>query len=296
MLAPTHEEEITHLVAQNVSSYRQLPLRLFQIGPKFRNEARPKGGLLRCREFLMKDLYTFDATEQDAISTYNQVCEAYSRIFERLELRVFKAKASSGAIGGNHSHEFHIACQSGQDTVLHCNNCRFVGNSEVFADGSKCPQCSSSNNFSSMRALEVGHTFLLGEKYSQILDAKFNDQTGQQKRMQMGCYGIGVSRLMAAIVEASHDEQGIIWPRAVSPFQAYVIPLTSSSVGSFSLPSEFKNCLLDDRENISFSRKFKDAQLSGLSSIIILGSKRSADGIEVYSRRQLSDNKGDGTA
>jgi prolyl-tRNA synthetase len=284
LLAPTHEEEITQLVAQNINSYRQLPLRLYQIGPKFRNEARPKGGLLRCREFLMKDLYTFDCSQEASITTYNEVCEAYDKIFVRLGISSIKAKASSGAIGGSHSHEYHISCESGQDTVLHCQNCSFAGNSEVFSD-SKCSNCGSIE-LKDIRALEIGHTFLLGEKYSRALDAKFKDQQGKQQLMQMGCFGIGVSRLMAAIVEANHDETGIIWPKAVAPFHAYVIPLASKH-DSCSLPAEFQTCLLDDRENLSFSRKFKDAQLSGIPNIIFLGSSRSANGIEIYSRTEI---------
>ncbi len=286
LLAPTHEEEITHLVAQNINSYRQLPLRLYQIGPKFRNEARPKGGLLRCREFLMKDLYTFDANEESAIATYSEVCEAYDRIFKRLEIAAIKAKASSGAIGGSHSHEYHIACESGQDSVLQCQKCNFTGNSEVFTD-SKCSQCGS-HDFKEVKALEIGHTFLLGEKYSRVLEAKFKDQQGKQQVMQMGCFGIGVSRLLAAIVEVSNDENGIIWPKAVAPFDAYVIPLSSDSI---TVPAEFQNCLLDDRENLSFSRKFKDAQLSGLPQILVLGGSRSADGIEIYPRTEKFGNK-----
>lgn len=288
LLAPTHEEEITQLAAQNINSYRQLPLRLYQIGPKFRNEARPKGGLLRCREFLMKDLYTFDVTENAAVTTYNEVCAAYDRIFARLEISAIKAKASSGAIGGIHSHEYHIPCESGQDTVLRCEKCNFTGNSEVFFE-SKCTQCGSSE-LRDVRALEIGHTFLLGERYSRALDAKFKDSQGKPQFMQMGCFGIGVSRLMAAIVEASHDENGIIWPKAVSPFDAYVIPL-SSTLESYSLPAEFQSCLLDDRENLSFSRKFKDAQLSGIPNILVLGSSRSADGVEIYSRAEKHVNK-----
>lgn len=282
LLAPTHEEEITQLVAQNVNSYRSLPLRLYQVGPKFRKEARPKGGLLRCREFIMKDLYTFDTNLAEAKATYNQVCDAYRRIFSRMGIKFHQAVASSGAIGGNHSHEFHIECESGQDTLNTCQSCQFGGNSEVFTD-SKCPQCGSTH-MSAVRGLEIGHTFLLGDKYSQALNAKFKDQVGKEQFMQMGCYGIGVSRLMAAIVEANNDSNGIIWPSTVAPFDAYVIPLSDKQ-----FDIHYNDCLLDDRNNISFSRKFKDAQLSGIPNIVVTGSSRSLDGIEIYSRNDQNN-------
>lgn len=282
LLAPTHEEEITQLVAHSINSYRHLPLRLYQIGTKFRKEARPKGGLLRCREFVMKDMYTFDSNLEEAEATYNQVCEAYRKIFTRMGIKFYQAVASSGAIGGSHSQEFHIECESGQDIITNCQSCNYVANAEVVT-GDKCPRCGSAN-ITALRGLEIGHTFLLGDKYSRALNAKFKDQAGKEQFIQMGCFGIGVSRLMAAIIEANNDSNGIIWPTSVAPFDAYVIPLSDKS---FNVP--FCDCLLDDRENLSFSRKFKDAQLSGIPNIVVTGSNRSFDGIEVYTRSEQSN-------
>lgn len=284
ILAPTHEEEITTLVASFTNSYRQLPLRLYQIGEKFRNEARARGGLLRCREFVMKDLYTFDRSLQDAQTTYNEVCQAYSDIFTKLGLKFYRAQASSGAIGGSSSHEFHLECESGQDTILQCTNCQFVGNLEVFQDKThpKCLNCANTT-FSTKNGLEIGHTFLLGSKYSSILDAKYKDQQGKETVMEMGCYGIGVTRLLAAIVEASHDDQGIIWPSLIAPFQYYIIPLTHEIPNATILES---SSLYDDRHGLSFSHKFKDALLTGIPNIIVIGGKKSPnlDGIETYKR------------
>lgn len=271
VLAPTHEEEITSLVASLVSSYKQLPLRLYQIGEKFRNEARPRGGLLRCREFVMKDLYTFDRNEREAQETYDLVCEAYRALFSRLGLKTYQAQASSGAIGGSRSHEFHIECPSGQDSIYSCNSCDFVGNQEVLSgERPVCPKCSASA-MTRRKGLEIGHAFLLGSKYSSVLNAKFKSRDGTQTAMEMGCFGIGVSRLMAAIVEASHDENGIVWPVSMAPFDNFVIPLVD---GTCSVEGINGSCLLDDRPSLSYSHKFKDALLSGIPNIIVLGGKR----------------------
>lgn len=285
VLAPTHEEEITTLAASLVNSYRQLPLRLYQIGEKFRNEARPRGGLLRCREFVMKDLYTFDRSIEEARETYEEVCRVYRETFKGLGLTVYQAQASSGAIGGSHSHEFHLECQDGQDTILMCSNCSFVGNSEVVNIQHTCPKCNSSN-LTAKKGLEIGHTFLLGSKYSSLLDAKFKDPQGKEIVMEMGCYGIGVSRLLAAIVEASHDENGIIWPTSISPFTSYIIPINEAA---FNIPEMFSNqsALIDDRPGLSFSHKFKDALLTGFPNILVLGGKKSSvfPDVEWYKRR-----------
>lgn len=292
ILAPTHEEEITTLVASLANSYRQLPLRLYQIGDKFRNEARPRGGLLRCREFVMKDLYTFDKSLEEARDTYEQVCRVYRDTFKGLGLSVYQAQASSGAIGGSHSHEFHLECSDGQDTILACPSCDFAGNLEVLQSPHACPKCSDTN-LVSKKGLEIGHTFLLGSKYSSLLDAKFKDQHGNERVMEMGCYGIGVSRLLAAIVEASHDQKGIIWPSIISPFSSYIIPLDPTNSSNIlniekSLPVPFSSqpALLDDRPNLSFSHKFKDALLTGFPNILVLGGKKASTfpGIEWYKR------------
>lgn len=291
LLAPTHEEEITSLVAASVNSYRQLPLRLYQIGAKFRNEARPRGGLLRCREFIMKDLYTFDKSVEESQSTYEDVCKAYSFIFNRLGLQYHRVVASSGAIGGSHSHEFQLESTTGQDTIKLCNSCGFKGNEEVFTSSSTeiCPKCSASDLISK-QGLEIGHTFLLGTKYSKPFDAKFKSQDGHEMLMEMGCYGIGVSRLLAAVVEACHDQFGIIWPNIISPYSSYIIPLSPDYSAHLNQISVQTPSLLDDRHNLSFSRKFKDALLSGIPNIFVLGSRLNSSGIEWHQRIQGSAN------
>jgi len=282
VLAPTHEEEITSLVASLANSYRQLPVRLYQIGEKFRNEARPRGGLLRCREFVMKDLYTFDRNFEEAQITYSTVCEAYRKLFIRFGLTFYQAQASSGAIGGSCSHEFHIECPSGQDTVYSCNSCDFVGNQEVLLSDTTCPKCNSTD-LSSIKGLEIGHTFLLGNKYSSTLNAKFKNQDGSLSVMEMGCFGIGVSRLLAAIVESSHDDKGIIWPSLIAPFDNYIIPLKDTT-GLSLLDNIAGSSLFDDRPGLSYSHKLNDALLTGIPNIWVIGGKRAFGGIEHYKR------------
>lgn len=300
VLAPTHEEEITQLIASTISSYRQLPLRLYQIGTihslcrhqltrlvvgiKYRNEARPKGGLLRCREFLMKDLYTFDCSAVGARETYNSVCAGYQRLFSQLELPFHQARASTGAIGGSLSHEFHIESASGQDTLLHCSDCGFCGNAELIAPG-PCPECAQ-GQLQSKRGLEIGHTFILGTRYSAALGATFKNAAGDNVPMEMGCYGIGVSRLMAAVVECSHDAAGIRWPRVLSPFSAYVLSASDEEPRLVDgVPQRLlADALIDNRPNMSFSRKFKDALLSGIPDIVVVGSRQSTTGVEWHQR------------
>jgi len=280
IMAPTHEEEITCLASQHIKSYRQLPLRMYQIGTKYRNEARPRGGLLRCREFLMKDLYTFDVNEEAAKRTYQEVSDAYHRIFKRIDLPIHMALASSGAIGGSLSHEFHLATPVGQDQIMHCTNCARAFNTEL--RHKICPHCQHGSSLQAMQGLEVGHTFYLGTKYASAFNAAFRDANNQQHLLEMGCYGIGVSRLVAACVEATHDENGIIWPTAIAPFDTYLIAASSESGYCPNLPPS--SVLIDDRLEVSFSRRFKDALLSGIPNIVITGGKRSPSGLEFYKR------------
>ncbi|KAI9209729.1 prolyltRNA synthetase putative [Polychytrium aggregatum] len=466
ILAPTHEEEITQLVASEISSYRQMPLRLYQIGKKYRDELRPRLGLLRGREFIMKDMYSFDVSEQDALTTYDEVRGAYDRILTRIGLPFVSAEADSGEIGGDRSHEYHLISPVGEDTVLTCGNCGYVANEEravghivvpastsssrdvvdeavsqllvshrsrlpldlqaldfsdikaelalvgespeqlvivllrrgrrmnsiktkahslvadqdlrfvddrqkheilqalstsqgslrgltVLVDtsiptavsphgspssglpeqmqgnsslatglsqpsfqyaigdfhnadaGDGCPKCNSSSSnpehlLKGHRAIEVAHTFYLGTKYSVPLDATYKTESGVREPMQMGCYGIGVSRMVAAIVESSHDNDGIIWPSAVSPYRVCIIPLFQKKNAASNsklqagidqvydrLSRRFGNdIIIDDRMGLTPGYKIKDSLLVGYSDIVVLGKSWLNDGlVEVQSRR-----------
>lgn len=425
-LGPTHEEIITTLVDADVHSYRHLPLLLYQIQNKYRDEIRPRFGLMRGREFIMKDLYSFDIDEEGLDISYHKMYEAYNRIFQRLKLQYRVVEADSGAIGGNESHEFMVLAENGEAEIVYCKNCDYGANTEkavcsleepkvteeeqlelekvhtpgqrtiqdlvdymnipkekqiktliYYADeelvaaivrgdrelneikfknvlgcnqlfmadetavkqlcsagfgslgpvglplktyidlevsqmknfacganeddyhfinvnlgrdftpagindirnavaGDSCPVCSAP--LYSMRGIEVGHIFKLGTKYSEVLEANYLDQKGQEKPMVMGCYGIGISRTMAAAVEQSADENGIVWPLPITPFEVIIVPVNSKNEeqmqAAWSLYEEFKQegleTIIDDRDERA-GVKFKDADLIGIPLRITIG-------------------------
>ncbi|NMA51451.1 MAG: proline--tRNA ligase, partial [Peptococcaceae bacterium] len=442
-LGPTHEEIITTLVRGDVNSYKQLPLLLYQIQNKYRDERRPRFGLMRGREFIMKDLYSFDRDEEGLEISYRKMHTAYTRIFQRCGLRFRPVEADSGAIGGSDTHEFMVLADSGEATVLYCENqicgyaannekaavlpetihdeaepqslttvatpgcrsvedvtgllkirdkniiktiiyetenglvaalvrgdreineikllnalgclrlelagaeavqqatgaavgfagpvglkgCKLVADPEVMtmvnavtganqtdmhclnvnpgrdftADivedirmvqaGEPCPHCGAP--LLEAKGIEVGQIFKLGDKYSKVLGANFLDENGRKKPIIMGCYGIGVSRTMAAAIEQNHDENGIIWPLAISPYQVVVVPVSSKDEGQMSLAENLYQDLwqagieavLDDRPERA-GVKFKDADLIGYPLRITIGSKAvTEDLVEIRSRK-----------
>ncbi|KAI1419731.1 class II aaRS and biotin synthetase [Xylaria sp. FL1777] len=455
ILAPTHEEEITTLVAKTVKSYKSLPLRLYQIGRKYRDEIRPRHGVLRSREFVMKDLYTFDHSLKSALKTYEEARAAYNRLFDELKLPYLVAEASSGDIGGDLSHEYHLPSPIGEDNVISCTDCNYVANEELatarpipledqsstegdtakssstpaqvwrgiskdrktlvnvwypasfadadinthaiksilpsldsslkdalplwqstlssanpstsderpqllnivdyrlgqrFADslkdqpsqfpiipnqspvesprldeqyitssangepvntiyihdGDHCPRCTS-GKLTVQKAIELGHTFHLGTKYSDALNARVQVPSamvgaGSKKSdsmtsvsMQMGCHGIGVSRIIGAVANHLADDRGLNWPRAIAPFEVVVIPGKNMETDAMTVtwflsePSDTSppiDLALDDRTESSFPWKLKDADLVGYPVIVILGRKWTSDGLcEVQCRR-----------
>ncbi|MFH0918564.1 MAG: proline--tRNA ligase [Candidatus Omnitrophota bacterium] len=275
-LGPTHEEVITDLIKNNLSSYRQLPLVLYQIQTKFRDELRPRFGLIRCCEFIMKDAYSFDQDEAGLDKNYQLMYAAYKRIFSRCGLETLITEADSGVMGGKVSHEFMAPAPQGEDIVLRCPKCKL---SRAFKEeAGVCPECNVP--LDKINTIEVGHIFKLGTKYSQAMQANFPDSLGQLKPLIMGCYGIGVSRLISAIIEQNNDSDGIIWPQEVAPFGIIVLPLdvTNQEVmqAAKSLYQELKDngldVLLDDRDERA-GVKFKDADLIGVPVSIIIGKK-----------------------
>ncbi|KAI7818323.1 hypothetical protein BC939DRAFT_463243 [Gamsiella multidivaricata] len=444
LLAPTHEEEVTTLIAKEIQSYRQLPIRVYQVGRKFRDELRARSGLLRGKEFLMKDLYTFDVSEEEAMKTYDEVVLAYRRIMQRLGVPYAVAEADTGNIGGTHSHEFHILSRVGEDSLLSCASCGYTSNEEraigviptdptkaatkfrnseavpkwiesldvvprsavrinpklkfgimktpsaddaqpeictmvaVATSGDRdvneikvskaigkvefvdsledlkpllgdtkvdklklcvdqslypgqtslrskqvalqgnipddlkamvrsrdanadlqvvygdyhnckpddgCPHCfqlkDSMEPMQMTRAIEIGHTFMLGTKYSQPLDAVFAPASGTTPEpMQMGCYGLGITRLLASIIEASHDHKGIIWPEAVAPFRVVIV--TSEDEGCINAAEDVHDVvqkalnaksevIIDDRTDTTLGFKMKDAELIGYPWMVVIG-------------------------
>lgn len=292
-LGPTHEEVITELVKTHIHSYRQLPLILYQIQTKFRDEIRPRFGVVRACEFIMKDAYSFDKDEVGLNKNYNLMHNAYKRIFRRLGLKFLTLEADPGVMGGNISHEFMVPAESGEDLVLRCPKCKFAKsvNEESNSKEAICPQCN--NRLEKLNTIEVGHIFKLGAKYSDILGAKFLDDKGKLKPIIMGCYGIGVSRLIAAIIEQNHDKDGIIWPAEVSPFQVLITPVdvTDKKIRTEALKiyaglnKENIVSLLDDRDERA-GVKFKDADLIGISLGIIVGKSTLKNGKTEVKRRK----------
>jgi prolyl-tRNA synthetase len=275
-LGPTHEEVITELIRTHVSSYKQMPLVLYQIQTKFRDEIRPRFGVVRACEFIMKDAYSFDTTVEGLRVNYQAMHEAYQRIFSRCGLTVVTVEADSGVMGGEISHEFLVPAESGEDAVLVCPSCR---GARGYREGKsmECPTCHAACN--KTNAIELGHTFQLGTKYSQTLGANFLDASGQLKPIIMGCYGIGVSRLIAAAIEQNHDDNGIVWPREVSPYQVIILALnvdepkimhTATQLYA-QLSASGITALLDDRDERA-GVKFKDADLLGVTLQVIIGS------------------------
>ncbi|MDD2927854.1 MAG: proline--tRNA ligase [Candidatus Omnitrophica bacterium] len=266
-LGPTHEEVITELVKSQVSSYKQLPLVLYQIQTKFRDELRPRFGLVRACEFIMKDAYSFDQDEAGLDKNYQAMHAAYLRIFKRCGLDVITTEADSGVMGGKVSHEFMVPAKDGEDVV------------EVNAE--------------KVNAIEVGHIFKLGTKYSASLGANFLDAKGQLKPVIMGCYGIGVSRLISSVIEQNNDQDGIIWPREVAPYKVMILVLDAGDKKIMDLALtvyqelEKKGIepLLDDRDERG-GVKFKDADLLGIPLQVIVGKNSLKDAtLELKIRR-----------
>ncbi|KAK9413621.1 hypothetical protein SUNI508_11830 [Seiridium unicorne] len=417
LLAPTHEEEITSFFSNHLS-YKNLPLRIYQIGRKYRDELRPRHGLLRSREFLMKDLYTFDADVETALQTYSEVRAAYSRLFDELKLPYLVAEASSGDIGGDLSHEYHLPSSVGEDNVISCDSCAYVANEELavsnpgstenresdavkrtwygiskdrstlitvdytttidatvspinthavkdivpdldpsiddarswyqssgdggnsslktislvdqsykhggkedigslasaeepitrhpktgellnllrIQDGDSCAQCGS-GKLQVQKAVELGHTFHLGTRYSEPLNAKVRLSENVLVPMQMGCHGIGVSRIIGAVADHLADKKGLNWPRAIAPYEVIVIPgrhtkeedvdLVYDHLDKHDSSGDGKplDVVLDDRSE-SFAWKMNDADVIGYPVIVLLGRRWDADRVcEVQCRR-----------
>lgn len=279
-LGPTHEEVITTIVRDAISSYKKLPIALYQIQTKFRDEFRPRFGLMRGREFIMKDLYTFSQTEEDLDRWYYLVRGAYINILNRLSLNYRIVKADSGNIGGDVSEEFMILCEIGEDTIAYSDSSQFAVNIEVgdYPEGSPSPD--GLGTIKHAKGIEAGHIFKLGTKYSIPLGATFIDSDGKTKPIVMGCYGIGVSRLLMAILEQHYIGDKAVWPKEVRPFDVHIIPLDKVDTQGYnialdlydSLKKKGFDVLFDDRSE-SPGVKFKDADFIGIGNRIVVGRK-----------------------
>lgn len=284
-LGPTHEEIVTPLVKDFVTSYKELPIAVYQIQSKFRDELRAKSGVMRGREFGMKDLYSFHTSQEDLEQYYEQVKQAYIRIFRRCGMDVKVTEASGGSFSKKFSHEFQILTPAGEDLLIACPSCTFAQNTEVatLKAGEKCPRCES--ELIETKGVEAGNIFDLGTKFSDAFELTFTDENGDRKPVLMGCYGIGTTRLVGAIVEASHDEKGIVWPKSVAPFQIHVVTLNAKEetmqptilAAAEKLSADLRamnvEVLWDDREGLSAGEKFANADLLGMPVRVVISEK-----------------------
>ncbi len=296
-LSPTNEEAMVNLVRQTVKSYKQLPLNVYQINWKFRDEVRPRFGLMRGREFLMKDAYSFHSTTQDMQREFVLMEETYKKIFTRLGLEFKVVEADSGAIGGAGSKEFMILADSGEDTIMVCDSCDFGANIEVVSEDEKvCPKCGGA--LSQTKGIEAGHIFQLGTTYSKPMRAEFLNKNQKLEPFVMGTYGIGVSRLLAGIIEQNHDEKGAIWTKESAPFLVDIIVAKAKNAEQMEVAervySELQlkgiDVILDDRadKKIGFGVKIKDFELIGLPYAVVIGNDISNGNVELIRRDGLT--------
>jgi prolyl-tRNA synthetase len=295
-LSPTNEEAMVNLVRQTVKSYKQLPLNVYQINWKFRDEVRPRFGLMRGREFLMKDAYSFHATVEDMEREFELMEKTYKKIFTRLGLKFKVVEADSGAIGGAGSKEFMVLADSGEDTIMVCDACDFGANLEVISkDETKCPKCGG--GLSQTKGIEAGHIFQLGTTYSEAMKAEFLNKNQKLEPFVMGTYGIGVSRLLAGIIEQNHDEKGCVWTKESAPFSVDIIVAKAKNAEQMEageklyreLQSKGVDVLLDDRvdKKTGFGVKVKDFELIGISYAVVIGNDISEGKVEMITRDRL---------
>ena len=277
----THEEVITPLVKKFVNSYKDLPVFVYQIQDKFRDELRSKSGILRGVEFIMKDLYSFHIDQKDLDNYYERVKEAYFKIFRRCGIgkETFLTLASGGAFS-KYSHEFQTVTPAGEDTVYLCSKCEVAVNKEIIKEQNfSCPQCKS-KKLKIKKTIEVGNIFKLKEKFSKPFNFKIRDKNGRENWVLMCSYGIGLGRLMGAVVEVHYDKKGIIWPKQVAPYQIHLLALNNSPKvkGAAekiyrSLQKQNIEILYDDRRDKSAGEKFADCDLIGIPLRIVVSEK-----------------------
>ncbi|MFW6298660.1 MAG: proline--tRNA ligase [Bacillota bacterium] len=290
LLGPTHEEVITDIVRDYIDSYKRLPLALYQIQTKYRDELRPRFGLMRGREFVMKDLYTFSENEEGLDQWYQSISEAYTAIFNRVGLETRIVASDTGAIGGDVAHEFMVMSEVGEDTIAYCTECDYAGNQEFnnLSEGDACPVCGGT--VKTAKGIEVGNIFKLGTKYSKSMNAYVTNKDGERVPMQMGCYGIGISRTLMAAVEQHSTENSILWPQSITPFDIHMIPINLKGEDQKTLETLYESLngtyevLVDDRDERA-GVKFKDADLIGIPIRIVLGKALKEGKVELVDRR-----------
>lgn len=299
-LAFTHEEPLTRIMKDHIRSYKDLPFSVYQFQTKFRNEQRAKSGILRGREFLMTDLYSFSRDEREHEAFYQKAIEAHKKIFNRIGIgdTTYLTFASGGSFS-KYSHEFQTETEAGEDTIHLCKKCRIAVNKEIIKDVSACPECGNATLITKA-AVEVGNIFTLGTRFSEALGLSYLDEKGEKQLVFMGSYGIGPGRLMGTIVELFSDEKGIMWSENVAPFRVHLISVVGT--GSEKVKKEADKLyealtrkggkggngvevLYDDRD-IRAGEKFADADLIGIPVRVVVSEKTLMEGkFEVKNRK-----------
>ncbi len=292
-LAPTHEEPIVNMMKSYVASYKDLPLYVYQFQTKFRNELRAKSGLMRGREFLMKDLYSFHASEEDLDSFYEKVEEAYTRIFKRLGIGNDTYKTfASGGIFSKYSHEYQTVLPVGEDTIYYNSDHSVVLNKEVYNDEVLTDLGVKGVEFAETTAAEVGNIFKLKFKYSEPLGLKFSSEDNESKTVYMGCYGLGVSRVMGVIAEKFADEKGLVWPESIAPFKYYLVGIGENGIKEAEkLYANRENEILFDDRDVRPGEKFADAELMGIPYRVVISDKTLAEGSAEITDRRTGESK-----
>ncbi len=290
-LSFTHEEIFLDLIRKNLKTYKDLPIALYHFSTKFRNEPRARSGILRGREFLMKDLYSVHTDEKDFWSFYEKVKDAYSKAFKRIGFDIKITEAAGGVFTDNNTHEFQVLAEGGEDTIYICDSCSWGQNKEIFKGkiGDKCPKCKK-GKIKEGKSIEVGNIFPFGTYYSERMKVYYSDRDGKKKPVWFGSYGIGSTRAMGAWVEVSHDEKGIIWNKNIAPYAVHLIELAGAENTKKvyeKLEKAGVEVLWDERE-VSAGEKFADADLIGIPVRLVVSGKT---GEKIEYKERTSDKK-----
>lgn len=293
VFGPSHEETVTPLVQKYVRSYKDLPMSAYQLQTKYRDEPRAKSGMLRGREFGMKDMYSFHTDQADLDAYYERVKAAYLRVYQRCGVTAYVVLAGGGAFTDQFTHEFSIVTPAGEDTILICDACQTAQNIEVAKSGGACEQCGGPTH--QEKAVEAGNIFKLGTRFSDAFGMQFMDKDGSRKPVIMGCYGIGNTRLVGTIVEALADDAGMVWPITVAPYLAHLVligndPAVRERADRLydDLVASGIEVLYDDRDD-SPGKKLKDADLIGMPVRLVISGRTLEKNSVEWKRRTEKD-------